>query len=306
VPVAICLGLFSTRVLVSEFLLRGQDTHHRPLKVIPGRHGRVFVEASYHALHHIHVDCYISSYTTLFDRLMGTCCQLRGRRIAITGASGALGKPMANLLSGAGADVTRIAFQRDYTYDDYSRLDAVLSRTDILVLCHGAKGADAMQANCHSFVAIIERFKSLTEGRQVPAEIWAVGSESEIHPLFDPSKRDYQDSKRAFARHARRYYGDASIVYRHIVPAGYRSPLGWGLISGDTVARISLFLIRRGFRYIPVTYTGFAFLNFFKFVLLVRPAPEPGKERMAVCELPESEPGAWRPRQSNEVAGALR
>ena len=30
---------------------------------------------------------------------------------------------------------------------------------------------------------------------------------------------------------------------------------------------MALFLIRRGFRYVPVTYTGIALLNYFKFLL---------------------------------------
>jgi hypothetical protein len=279
IPVAICFGLFTTRVIVSEFILRGKDTHHRPLAVIPGRHGRLFVEATYHALHHIHPDNYISSYTTLFDRIMGTCCQLKGRRVTMTGATGALGAPLKELLEKEGAIIKTLSFGKDYHYDDYTRLDGRLAETDILVLCHGAKDEQAMDANCNSFVAIIERFKDLAAGRRLPAEIWAVGSESEIHPAFgNPERLVYQQSKRAFARHARRYYCDRSIVYRHIVPAGYKSRMGWGLISGKTVARASMFLICRGFRYIPVTYTGFAFLNFFKFWLFVNPAPAPKTE----------------------------
>ena len=38
-------------------------------------------------------------------------------------------------------------------------------------------------------------------------------------------------------------------------------------MSARMTAAIALWLIRRGFRYVPVTYTGIAFLNFIPFVL---------------------------------------
>jgi hypothetical protein len=47
--------------------------------------------------------------------------------------------------------------------------------------------------------------------------------------------------------------------------------MGPGLISGKSAARWALFLIRRGFRYVPVTYTGVALVNWFKFLPPVRP-----------------------------------
>ena len=38
-------------------------------------------------------------------------------------------------------------------------------------------------------------------------------------------------------------------------------------MSGRTAATVAFWLIRRGFRYVPVTYTGIAFLNFIPFFL---------------------------------------
>ena len=55
-----------------------------------------------------------------------------------------------------------LRFGVDWTYEDYSGAEAVLESADILVLAHGAKGNQAMQANCDSFLALIDRFKSLT------------------------------------------------------------------------------------------------------------------------------------------------
>ena len=94
----------------------------------------------------------MSSYTTLFDMLMGTDCHIRGRRIALTGSSGSFGSAMKDLLERAGAVVVPLRFGVDYTYENYAGTDHILATADILVLAHGAKGAQAMQANCDSFL----------------------------------------------------------------------------------------------------------------------------------------------------------
>jgi nucleoside-diphosphate-sugar epimerase len=132
-----------------------------------------------------------------------------------------------------------------------------------------------MTANCATFVLLIEAFRGAARGRLVPPEVWATGSEIECHPAFgDPVLRAYAASKRAFARHARRYARDPGLVYRHIVPSAFRSPMGPGLISGALAARAALALIRRGFCYVPVTYTGVALIGALWFWLgPVAPAP---------------------------------
>jgi hypothetical protein len=171
------------------------------------------------------------------------------------------------MLEASGGRVTRLKYGRDYDYGDYDRLDPVLTDADVLVLCHGSKVDRAMQANCDSFVGLIERFRRVGRARRLPVEVWAIGSEIEAHPSWgDPDLEIYLRSKRAFARHARRYFHDGSMVYRHIVPSAYTSPMGKGLISGRAAAAIAMFFIRRGFRYIPVTYTGIALLNWLKFL----------------------------------------
>jgi hypothetical protein len=250
----------------STLILRGKDLYHQPLPRVSVAHGSLVVRPRYHALHHVYPDSYISSYTTLFDRLMGTACQIGGRRVALTGASGAFGSALKELLERAGAVVVPLKYGVDYTDDDYSGTDAVLAGADLLVLAHGAKGERAMQANCHSFLALIDRFKAHALPRQVPGEVWAVGSEIECHPAFGiPELQSYARSKRAYARHAARLMHDPDILYRHIVPSAFRSRMGPGLMTGHTAAGIAFWMIRRGFRYVPVTYTGIAFLNYIPF-----------------------------------------
>jgi monoglucosyldiacylglycerol epimerase len=274
--VLVAQGVF-TAILASVVVMRGRDRNHLSMPTVPVVRQSLFVSAPYHALHHVYPDNYMSSYTTLFDILIGTACQIHGRRVAITGSSGSFGSAMKELLERAGAEVAPIRFGVDYTYDDYSGADRVLARADILVLAHGAKGEQAMQANCESFLALIDRFKRLTRNRQVPAEVWAVGSEIECHPAFGgPELQFYALSKRAFARAASQLMHDQDVLYRHIVPSAFRSRMGGGMMSGRTAAAVALWLIRHGCRYVPVTYTGIAILNFVPFVcrgLARRPRP---------------------------------
>jgi hypothetical protein len=291
-PVIVVMLSF-TAVFARAMVLKGKDHNHIPFPVIPPARGMLLVRAPYHALHHIYPDSYLSSYTTLFDRLMGTACQVRRRRVALTGASGSFGSAMKDLLEHAGAEVIPLRFGTDWKYGDYSNTDAVLESADILVLAHGAKGEHAMQANCDSFLELIDRFKGLTHNRQVPAEVWAVGSEIECHPAFgNAGLRSYARSKRAFAWEASRLMQDRDLLYRHIVPSAFCSRMGPGLMTGRAAAAIAFWLIRRGFRYVPVTYTGIALLNFIPFVLRRLYAPA-GRLRIRQFSTSSSMAGQW-------------
>jgi hypothetical protein len=86
--------------------------------------------------------------------------------------------------------------------------------------------------------------------------------------------KDYSASKRAFARKALGYYHSDALIYRHIVPSSFTSAMGKGAMSAATAVNIALFFIRRGFRYVPVTMTGLAVLNFFRFRFGQKHAPE--------------------------------
>ena len=184
----------------------------------------------------------------------------------LTGASGSFGSAIKTALEQEGNQVATLRYQRDWTYDDYSGADDKLRAADVLVLAHGSRVDQAMAANCDSFIALIERFRRLKAGHPSTPEIWAVGSEIELHPSW--GNKDlliYSRSKRAFARYAAGLFRDPSVTYRHIVPSAFTSRMGPGLMSGETAARVALFLIRRGWRYVPVTYTGVALANYFRF-----------------------------------------
>ena len=189
------------------------------------------------------------------------------RRFLVTGSRGAFGGALAHELALAGAAVTTARFGDDWTYADYGFFSpALLSASDVLVLAHGAKGETAMDANFTSFVAIAERYR---KARPHP-EIWALGSEIELHGTLRASLQSYLQSKRAWARHAATLYAEESITYRHIVPAAFRSGMGPGLMSARTAARWAMGLLALDWRYVPVTYTGLACLNYFRFRRLAR------------------------------------
>lgn len=267
-PMAVGLVLSGQLIqLVLVIVRNGRDSNHVAVDTLLAPASGVFVGSRYHSLHHVYPDSHYSSLVTLFDRVFGTALSLKGRRVALTGASGAFGSSLKLALEKSGAMVRALKFGVDYSYGDYERLGEALSEADILVLAHGSKKDFALQANCDSFVAIIERFLALTGSRRFPVEIWAVGSEIEFHPAWgNADLQIYLQSKRAFARHAYSYYRNDRFVYRHICPAGFNSPMGWAPMPARMAVAIAMFLIRRGFRYVPVTYTGFAFLNYFKFL----------------------------------------
>ena len=50
--------------------------------------------------------------------------------------------------------------------------------------------------------------------------------------------------------------------------------MGPGLISGRVAARWAWLFIARGFRYVPVSYTGIALVNYLKFLFRVHAQKE--------------------------------
>ncbi|KAH8797859.1 hypothetical protein F5884DRAFT_814580 [Xylogone sp. PMI_703] len=262
--------LETSRVFVVA-LFNGMDSNHKSYSVVPKDPGTFLIGPQYHALHHINPSAYISSSFRLFDWLFGTSYTLRSRRVTLTGASGAFGNAIKKKLQGEKVTcIQELKFGIDWTFEDYSRTLNVLANTDILILAHGSKGEDAMEANYEAPIAFIRAFKSHYQprpGNLLLPEVWYVGSEIEIHPTWGlESLRKYSRSKRKFAKHASKYYEDSDILYRHIVPSAFRSRMGWAIMGPDWAAMLALWWIKRGARYVPVTYTGLAFWGYLKWV----------------------------------------
>ncbi|KAB8076571.1 hypothetical protein BDV29DRAFT_200050 [Aspergillus leporis] len=257
--------------------MSGRDSNHIAFDTVPKDHSWLFVGPNYHALHHVYPERYMGSMVKLFDWVAGTAYSLRYKRVILTGGSGAFGRAIEKQLLAEGVnDIKKLRFGKDWTHQDFSGVGPLLEESDILILAHGTKGMDAMDANCNSTMRLIEIFlgrKAVgTRQTKTVPEIWYVGSEIEVHPAWRiPEMQRYSASKRAFLPYARALYDDPGVIYRHIVPAAFESRMGKAIVSPDWAARVALWWIRRGAYYVPVTYTGLAFFNFFKFLFLVRP-----------------------------------
>ena len=231
----------------------GIDINHMSMDRLDGRRHPFWVSPSYHAMHHVNPLGFYSSMFNIFDLLVGTSVAIRGKRIAVTGSTGAFGGVMVAELERRGAKVIRVG--RDLTLDP--------SEIDILVLAHGARGDRDVTwaANYDTFITLGTAFIAACRERLVPAEIWAVGSEAEIF-----GNDDYAISKRHFARYAsQNWRNSADVTYRHIVPSAFRSRMNWSPFGPKWAVRGALFWISRGFAYAPVTYTSLAFWNWFKY-----------------------------------------
>ncbi len=250
---------------------QGEDPHHREKEPAPtSRFFSFWVRANYHRLHHIFPNRYYSSFHRLFDWLMGTGHHLETKRYGVSGTSSGLGREFLSSLSAlSNYPVVRLKHGRDFNGLQVFAKEK-LKGIDVLVLSHGNREPEkSMPANYWSYVNLIEAYRKVCEEEGRTPEVWAVGSEIEFHPSFGvKSYVPYLESKRAFQRVARYYAFYPGLIYRHIVPAAFRSQMGWGFFSARTVARLSLFMIKRQMHYIPVTYTGFAILNYFKFLFL--------------------------------------
>ncbi len=268
--VVIIAASFQLFLFLLVCINHGVDPHHQTFEKLPAYRGGWYVTAEYHALHHHYLSGYYSSYIKALDVLLGTAHHLANKNIVMTGANGALGSCLKKMLEQEGAHVTSFKYQVDYDYSNYTKLIPALKKADILLLCHGSKFHQAQQANCDSYVALIELYKKVHERELLPPEVWATGSEIECHPCFGIEKiKVYAASKRNYAKFARDYYRDPDLQYRHLVHSSFMSPMGPGLMTANFAAFATLFLIKRGFRYVPVTYTGFGILNYARFLLKV-------------------------------------
>lgn len=279
-PIAL-VAVVRTIMLGLTLREEGLDFNHMSMNRVGGQQGLLWVNNNYHAMHHVYPHNFFSSFTNVFDLVAGTTCQIEGRRFLVTGSGGAFGSAMVKALQKRGAIVEVAKSGVDFSADNYAGMEEKLARADVLVLSHGAKTEDCWNANYITFRDLIERFTAIGNGRLTPPEVWALGSEVEFHGDMGLDElKDYSSSKRAFAARARHYYRSDDLIYRHIVPSSFTSAMGKGAMSAETAVNIALFLITRGIKYVPVTLTGLAVLNFFRF----RYANNAGDEALSPAE----------------------
>ena len=255
------------------------DITHRPGKFI-NLPARWFVNRPYHWRHHFdNQDAYFSGTFTFVDKLMGTALSLKNKRIAVTGASGTLGKALLTQLHLAGAKVTAFSSSGQnislniagdnvpvttfaWQVGKETELLAQLDKIDILVINHGinvrgqrdeAAIAKSYEINTFSALRLIELFcQTIKSDRDmVRKEIWVNTSEAEVNPAFSPL---YELSKRATGDLVTMLRLDAPCVIRKLILGPFKSQLNpVGIMSAEWVAKQIVNLARRDIRNIIVT-----------------------------------------------------
>ena len=214
---------------------------------------------------------------------MGACPNPWSRRIAVTGAGGALGSALRKGLQRRGATVIGIS-RRPAPADDGPiqhwlvwngqidpALEALLLDVDILVINHGvnplgrrdaAAIAETLQANLVSAQALIALFlrqsRQLPDQRRLRRELWVNTSEAEVGPAFSPI---YEVSKRSLGTLLTLQSLDAPCTIRRLVLGPFRSGLNpYGPMSAGFVAERILNLAAWDLRLIIVSFNPCTYL----------------------------------------------
>ena len=270
------------------------DVTHRPGEFV-NLPSRWLVNRPYHWRHHFdNQDAYFSGTLTLVDKLLGTALSLKNKRIAVTGASGTLGKALLTQLHASGAKVTALtSSSTEVTLDiageaisiktlpwqigQESELLSQLEKIDILILNHGInvygqRDLDAIsksyEVNTFSTLRLMELFfQTIKSDRDmIRKEVWINTSEAEVNPALSPL---YELSKRAAGDLVTLRRLDAPCVIRKLILGPFKSKLNpVGIMSADWVAKQIVNLARRDIRNIivtvnPLTYLLFPFKEFF-------------------------------------------
>lgn len=243
-----------------------------------------FVNRTYHWRHHFDdVNAYYSGVFSLVDKILGTGLSLKGKTVAVTGASGALGKALTAELIKHKAKVIALTTNPDkieeqtglkvmfWELGNEEELKANLQKVDILIINHGVNVYgdrtstaihNSYQVNTFSALRLIDIFSATVTGPDAKAtkEIWVNTSEAEVSPALSPL---YEISKRALGDIITLKRLDGICVIRKLILGPFKSQLNpFGVMSANQVARGILFLAKRDFRNIIVTVNPLTYLLF--------------------------------------------
>ena len=247
------------------------------------------VNRPYHWRHHFdNQNAYFSGTLTVVDKLMGTALSLKGKKIAVTGSSGTLGKALLKQLHLAGAKVTALTSPGQelsidiegkiipiktipWQIDQEAELLTTLEKIDILILNHGinvgssrteAAIAKSYTINAFSVLRLMDLFFTTvrTNGQIATKEVWINTSEAEANPAFSPL---YELSKRTLGDLVTLRRLDAPCVVRKLVLGPFKSKLDpVGIMSADWIAQQIVNLAKRDLRNIIVTINPLTFITF--------------------------------------------
>ena len=277
----------------SQGLLLQTDLTHKPgdLVEIPSQWT---VNRTYHWRHHFdRGNAYYCGYFTVLDKVLGTSLSLKGKVVAITGASGTMGQALIEELSLQGAKVVALTTNIDAVFKPEievlqwqlgteTELISRLKGVDILIINHGINVhrdrtpsaiEKSYQVNTFSTLKLAELFlETVTQSsHKAIKELWINTSEAEVNPAFSPL---YELSKRTLGDLITLRRLDAPCIIRKLVLGPFKSQLNpYGVMSPRWVAWAIVALAKRDFRDIivtvnPITYIAFPIKEFFQSLYL--------------------------------------
>ncbi|RCJ18317.1 sterol desaturase [Nostoc minutum NIES-26] len=252
-----------------------------PLETIPSIW---WVNRSYHWRHHFDdVNAYYSGVFPLVDKILGTGLSLKGKTVALTGASGTLGQALAAELLKHNAKVVALTTNPEklatqtglkvvsWQLGNEAELKASLEKIDILIINHGINVytsrtqqaiSSSYEVNAFSALRLMDIFLTTVTGPQAKAtkEIWVNTSEAEVSPALSPL---YELSKRTLGNIVTLKRLDGDCIIRKLILGPFKSQLNpYGVMSAQQVARAILFLAQRDYRNIIVTVNPLTYVLF--------------------------------------------
>ena len=252
-----------------------------PLETIPSA---MWVNRSYHWRHHFdNVNAYYSGVFPLVDKVLGTGLSLKGKTVALTGASGALGQALTAELIKQNAKVVALTTHPDqmltqsgvkvvsWQLGKEAELKDSLEKVDILIINHGVNVYtnrtpeainESYEVNTFSAVRLIDLFFTTVSGPQAKAskEIWVNTSEAEVQAALSPL---YELSKRALGDIVTLKRLDGVCIIRKLILGPFKSQLNpYGVMSAQQVASSIMFLAKRDCRNIVVTINPLTYILF--------------------------------------------
>ena len=296
------LGFLIAAIARSQGLLLQTDLTHKPgdLVEIPSEWT---VNRTYHWRHHFDQgNAYFCGHFTLVDKLLGTSLSLKGKVVAITGASGTLGQALIEELCLQGAKVVALTSNNDAEFKPgieilhwqlgaETDLTNRLKNVDILIINHGVnvhsdRSPESIQksyeVNTFSALKLAELFlETVTESsHKAIKELWINTSEAEVSPAFSPL---YELSKRTLGDLITLRRLDAPCMIRKLILGPFKSQLNpYGVMDARWLSWAIVALAKRDFRDIivtinPITYIAFPIKEFFQSVYFRLCTSEQGK-----------------------------
>ncbi len=276
------LGFLMAAIARAQGWLLSTDLTHEPgeLTTIPSNWR---VNRTYHWRHHFDdTNAYFAGSFTLIDKLMGTAVSMKGKTVAVTGASGTMGRALLGELARQKARPIALTTSPDATFGENvpcwqwqpgaeADLREALKKVDILILNHGLNGHGdrtpeaiqaALEANALSGWRLMEVFFSTVETspQRANKEVWVNTSEAEVSPAFSPL---YEVSKRLMGDLVTLRRLDAPCVVRKVILGPFKSNLNpIGVMSAEWVAWAVVTLAKRNVRNIIVTINPLTYLIF--------------------------------------------